>query len=89
MDKRQKALDALKEQIRQQREKLDPKLLKMAELAIRGRLPDSGAAGSVPAGTVPYDQKTAAAAVEAFLKNHPDAKGFRARLLELIRKTQH
>lgn len=84
MDKRQKALNALKEQIRQQRGKLDPKLLKMAEQAILGQLPGGGAAG-----TVPYDQKTAAAAVETFLKNHPDAKGFRARLLEMIRKTQH
>lgn len=84
MDKRQKALDALKEQIRQQREKLDPRLLKMAEKAIQGML--SGAGGN---GSVPYDQKTAAAAVETFLKNHPDAKRFRAKLLDLIRKTQH
>ena len=83
MDKRQKALDALKEQIRQQRERLDPKLLKMAEQAVRGAMP--GAAKSA----IPYDRETAAAAVETFLKNHPDAKGFRAKLLELIRKTQH
>lgn len=81
MDKRQKALDALKEQIREQRTKLDPKLLKIAERAIAAAMGDKN--------TVPYDRKTAEAAVETFLKNHPDAKGFRSRLLEMIRKTGH
>lgn len=81
VDSRQKAIDALKKQIREQRTRLDPKLLKLAEHAI--------AAAMKIGDTVPYDRKTAEAAIETFLKNHPDAKGFRARLLDMIRKTGH
>ncbi len=80
MDKREKALQELQRQIRAQKARLDPKLLEMAAAAAGGgKGPD----------TVPYDRESATRAVEMFLANHDDSKGFRQRLLEMIRKSQH
>lgn len=87
MSTRDKALEDLKAQIREQRTRLDPKLLAMAEQAVRDAM--GGGKGAPGKDGIPYDRKAAEQAIETFLKNHPDAAGFRARLLEMIRKTQH
>lgn len=82
MDKRQKAIEELQKQIREQRSKLDPKLLKIAEKALR-------AAGTGGKDHIPYDRKSATAAVELFLTGHKDAEGFKRRLLEMLGKNSH
>ncbi len=78
MDKRDKALEELKNQIKKQREELDPRLLEMAERAL----------GLKEEKTVPYDKEAAAKAVALFLKNHDDAEGFQKKLLEMMGKKQ-
>lgn len=81
MTTREKALAELKRQIKEQKARLDPRLLKMAEMA--------AGITKTEKNTVPYDRESASKAVEMFLANHSDAKGFRQKLLELIRKSQH
>jgi hypothetical protein len=81
MTTREKALAELKRQIKEQRARLDPKLLKMAEIAAKTvKMEDN---------SVPYDRESASKAVEMFLAGHADSKGFRQKLLEMIRKNQH
>jgi hypothetical protein len=80
MDKREKALQELQRQIREQKARLDPRLLEMAAAA---------AGDGKKTETIPYDRESATKAVEMFLANHGDSKGFRQRLLEMIRKSQH
>lgn len=81
-NKRDKALDALKKQIRTQRERIDPAVLARAQEALAAKAAGVNAA---PA-TVPYDRETARAAVELFLKDHADAEGFSRKLAHKLHK---
>lgn len=80
MTPREKALLELKEKIREQRERIDPKVLKMAAKA--AALSQEGKAGQ---DMVPYDRETAAKAVELFLRGRNDRAEFEERLMALIR----
>jgi hypothetical protein len=82
LDKRQKAIEELQKQIREQRGRLDPKVLKIAEEALQ-------AAQSGQESHVAYDRKSATAAVELFLTGHKDADGFKRRLLEMLGRHSH
>lgn len=75
-DKREKALDVLKKQIRDQRERIDPVVLARAQEAL--------AAKANASATVPYDRAAARSAVELFLKDHADAEGFSRKLAKKI-----
>lgn len=80
MDSREKALETIKEQIRQQRARIDPAVLKKAQKAAAGKnlndLQKQEAA-------VPYDKKSAQKAIELFLLGHADKEEF-ARKLSLF-----
>lgn len=83
MDKQQK-IEQLKALIRKERARLDPAVLERAAEAARAPASKS-AAGEF----VPYDRKSAARAIEIFLKDHPDAAGFRKGLEAFLRKNRH
>lgn len=78
---REAALQELKRQIAAQRQKLDPKVLKLAAqaAALAQTAPDKRAEGLVP-----YDRSAAAETIRLFLQNHPDATGFEKELLALL-----
>lgn len=82
MTPREKALLELKKKIKEQRGRIDPKLLELAGKA--ASLSHEGKAGK---DMVPYDRKTAAKAVELFLRGKKDDRAeFEERLMALIRK---
>lgn len=81
MTPREKALLELKRLMKEQKERIDPKLLKMAEKAAA-----LSQEGKTAEDMVPYDRKTAAKAVEIFLRGHDDRADFEERLMALIRK---
>lgn len=83
MTRREKALEELKKQIRAQKSRLDPRLLKMAEKA--AALRHEGKEGR---DMVAYDRKSAARAVEIFLSRHGDRANFEQRLLALLKDGQ-
>ena len=90
MDKKQKAIEELKRQRQLARERLGPEGVKELEkLAKSLGKSKPASAPAVPAGTVPYDKKAAAAAFQLFLKNHGDPKEFERRLREMINKKSH
>ncbi len=84
MSSRDKALEILKKQMAVQKQRLDPKLLQIAEKA--ASLKQEGRAQK---DMVPYDREAAARAVQLFLKNHEDRGAFEQQLLDLLRKQQH
>lgn len=88
MDKRQKAIEELKKQIRLGRERLGPEGIKALEKLAKGAQKPAKRP-EPPSGMVPYDKKAAAQALEIFLKNHGDAKGFQKKLLDMLKKTSH
>jgi len=84
-DKREKALDVLKKQIRDQRERIDPAVLQRAQEALAAKAAGVSAAPD----SVPYDRETARAAVELFLKDHTDAEGFSLKLARKIHQDKN
>lgn len=74
MDRRQKAINELKRQIREQKARIDPRLLKIAEDAILGK----------PA--VSEERVSALKAVEIFLQKSP---ALQAQLRRLMDKSSH
>lgn len=74
------ALAELKKRIAEQRARLDPKLLRMAEKAAL-----SAGAGE----KVPYDRESAVRAVELFLTGHDDRDAFERRLRDLLAKNRN
>ena len=83
MDKQQK-IEHLKALIRKERARLDPAVIERAAKAAR-----TPAGKGTAAELVPYDRKSAARAVEIFLKDHPDAARFEEGLAAFLRKNQH
>ena len=81
MTSREKALNELKRRIEEQKARVDPKLLKLAEKA--------ALSGAKSGETTPYDRAAAVEAVEIFLEEHKDRKGFERRLAELIFKSRN
>lgn len=79
-DAREKALAVLKEQIRAQRARLDPKLLALAEAA--AKLSQKTVTDD---DVVPYDRDAAAEAVRLFLKDHDDPEGLQAEIIARLR----
>ena len=77
MDKRQKAIEELKKQIKLGRERLGPEALKELERLAKGIQKPKSA--PLPPGVVPYDRKAAAQVFEIFLKNHRNPKDFQKR----------
>ncbi|MEZ0261777.1 MAG: hypothetical protein ACAH80_12260 [Alphaproteobacteria bacterium] len=80
-DTREKALDVLKKQIREQKKRIDPAVLARAQEAL--------AAKGAAAASVPYDRETARAAVEIFLKDHADAEGFSRKLAKKLHQDKN
>ena len=80
MSSRDKAIETLKKLIREQKSRIDPKVLESAAKAADRK------SATVPPSTVPYDKAAAGKAVELFLKNHGDAQGFKEKLLQLLKK---
>lgn len=78
MDERERALESLKKQIKEQRARLDPRTIAQAEKILRGEKTD----------TVPYDKKSAAETIRLFLESHPDSSGFEKRLIEQLKKNK-
>lgn len=85
MEKREKALAELRKLIAEQRARIDPKILAMAEKAAGAASPESGRKNTA----VPYDRAAAAEIIRIFLKQHTDPTGTEKKLLELLRKTTH
>jgi hypothetical protein len=81
MNDRDRALDELKRRISEQKARIDPRLLKLAESAALRRLPGESAA-------VPFDRESSAKAVELFLRHHADPRGFERRLAEFAQKNR-
>lgn len=82
MDSREKALQELKKRIREQKARVDPRLLKLAEQAALSRARPESA-------SVPYDREAAEKAIAFFLETHEDRKGFEHRLVEFIMKNRN
>ncbi|MBI1214444.1 MAG: hypothetical protein GC185_01335 [Alphaproteobacteria bacterium] len=86
---REKALEELKRQIREQKARIDPAVLKIAERAARiaqkqqEREMREGKAGANE--MVPYDREAAAEIVALFLQNRGDREDFERKLLLLLR----
>lgn len=79
------ALQKLKQQIEEQRARLDPRVLKLAaQAAALSQKP-----GNRQENMVPYDREAAAQAVQLFLQNHPDAAAFEKELLTLLKPETH
>lgn len=87
MDKKKKAIEELKKQIKLGRERLGPEGIKELEKLAQGLQPTRKPA--TPPGTVPYDKVAAMKAFELFLKNHGDPEEFKRRLLAELRKKDH
>ena len=81
MDSREKALEELKRRIEEQKARVDPRLLRLAEKAARAGVQDGE--------TRPYDRAAAVRAVEIFLEEHRDRKGFERKLAALIFKSRN
>lgn len=81
MDKKQKAVEELKRQMRARKAEIDPKVLAVAQRAVKAAAGDGK--------TVPYDRAAAAKAVELFITNHPEQERFRDALLDFIGKNSH
>lgn len=81
MNSREKALQELKKLIREQRDRIDPRLLEKAARAISGKTGDSK--------DVPFDRKSAAKAIDLFLKDHADSEGFARRLRDFMHTKEH
>ena len=82
MVNRDKALEELKRRIQEQRERVDPDVLKQAEEAAKEHMQRSKS-------TVPYDRDSAVKAVELFLKSHPDPKDQERLIAAIVAKTRH
>lgn len=96
--KKQAAIDLLKSQIREQRARIDPEVLKRAQAYALENNPfdpkKQGQAAKKPpaaetATAEPYDRESAAKAIELFLRDHKDRKGFQERLLAHMKKNDH
>lgn len=89
--RRQKALDELKQLVRDQRARLDPALLaRIAEkMAPTGAAATPAPAKPAPANSVPYDRAAATRAIELFLATHKDKADFKARLVSFMQKQSH
>lgn len=85
MDKRQKALDALKEQIRRQRAEIDPAVLQKAQKAAESKNSDP----ILKPETVTYDKKSAQKAIEIFLSDHADQEKFVKQLSLFLEKNKN
>ena len=84
MDKRDKAIEDIKAQIRARRGDIDTETLDKLRLLAEHLYGVS----SDPA-TVPYDKMAAKKVIETFLEGHPDAKAFQARFLKFLQKQSH
>jgi hypothetical protein len=83
---RDAALGALKRLIKEQKARLDPRLLEqVARAAVEARKPDA----PPHEGTLPYDRAAAAEAIRIFLKNHPDGAAFETALRALLKSRSH
>ncbi|MDP2205714.1 MAG: hypothetical protein Q8K65_05350 [Alphaproteobacteria bacterium] len=82
---REAALSKLRQQIKEQRARLDPRVLELAaQAAALSQKPGGGKESMVP-----YDRVAAAEAVRLFLQSHPDADGFEKELLTLLKQETH
>lgn len=96
------AIEELKRLIREQKSRIDPRLLEVAAelLAAQNKQPAPAAEKEIAPKrqvapdtksvqdnqSVPYDKAAAADAIERFLKDHKDQSGFKKRLLEYLTK---
>ena len=88
MDRRQQAIEELKQQIKLGRERLGPEGVQQLEKLAKG-LNRPKVSPALPPGTVPYDKKSALAVFQLFLKNHGDPVEFERRLRELLNKSSN
>jgi hypothetical protein len=70
-DKKKKAIEALKEAMRQTKAQIDPAVLAVAQKALSAKQKKMAAGKDTD---VPYDKKSAAAAIALFLKDSPEAQ---------------
>lgn len=91
MSQRDKAIEELKKLIREQRARIDPAVLALAQKAAAQKtaLPEKTFSGKAVPDKVAYDRAAAEKAVRLFLATHKDPKGFEKRLLELLKKSTH
>ncbi len=82
--RKQRALDELKQLVRDQRARLDPDILAQVAQKLGG-----GAQKANPKQSVPYDRATATRAIELFIASHKDKADFQARLFSFIQKQSH
>lgn len=87
MSKRDDAIEILKKQIREQRARIDPEVLKKAAASLNRPSPTKENK-KASAETVPYDREAAHRAVELFLQNGGERReAFCKKLLALSQKT--
>lgn len=84
-DKRQKEIDAIHKMIREQRARLDPEVLAIAERI--AKLSQNIPLGN--SGNIPYNRDSATKAIELFLKSHSNAKEFQTKLFALLKAKDH
>lgn len=85
--RKQRALDELKQLVRDQRARLDPDILAQVAQKLGGGPSAPAKAGSKQ--SVPYDRATATRAIELFIASHKDKADFQARLFSFIQKQSH
>jgi hypothetical protein len=82
MDSRDRAISELMRLMREQRARLDPRVLKEARDALHAR-------AGISDDSVPYDRAAALKAVSLFLGAHEDRAAFEKRLAALLRQKRH
>ena len=70
--------------IKEQRERLDPKVLAQARRAIEEQMKANNKNTAEPVTEEPYDKENASQTIRLFLKNHPDARIFERALVKRI-----
>jgi len=81
MSTREEALKKLRAQIAEQRERLDPKVLRAAARAAELAQNPERMAGNM----VPYDRENAAEAIRLFLDTHENQREFQTKLIALMK----
>lgn len=89
MSDRKEIIAILQQQIKEQRDRLDPELLARAGEAAAEQMKKAEAKQKEASTSVPYDRESAAKAVELFLKTHPDPESLEKLLAEIEKKIRH
>lgn len=80
MGNKEKAIEELKKQIQEGKERLGPEGVKRLQELAKNNISPSNP--NIPEDSVPYDKETALKALELFIQNHGDPEWLRQEILK-------